>query len=148
MNNLFVKLILPILLLSFIGTVHSESSKSDKDLYELQEKCGKTTGDEFKKEWGNGIVNDKESQMISKYVNHYNKRMNKCFYLLTTSTYPKNKKQTSVEMRGLWDIQENKSYGELDIYTVGTKLFICNVEETQCSSKQQWETLIKPYMND
>ena len=49
-------------------------------------------------------------------------------------------------MIGLWDIQENKNYGELN--SVSTGLFTCKVGEIKCGSQQQWETLIKPYMND
>lgn len=136
-----------LILLGFSQVVFSEQSKSDKELYELQEKCGKTTRDEFRREWGNGIVNTKDSQMVSNYQSHYNKKLNKCFYLLTTTTYIKTKDlNSSMEMRSLWDIQENKSYGELD--TTLTRLFKCTVGVNRCSSKEQWETLVIPYMND
>ena len=137
-----------LLILGFSQIVFSESSKSDKDLYDLQDKCRKTTESEFRKEWGsNGTVNDKETLMISNYTNHYNKKHNECFYLLTTNSYPKQKKSNGItQMISLWDIQENKNYGEFD--SLANKVFICKVGEFSCGNKKEFEALLVPFMND
>lgn len=127
----------------FSQIVSSESNKSDKDLYDLQDKCRKTTDDTFKKEWGSGIVNSKDSVMVASYSNHYNKKLNKCFYLLSSTSSSKN---NVIEMNSLWDIQENKSYAEFNSDSKG--VFFCHVKEYSCNSKKEWDSLIKSYIND
>jgi len=142
-----MKKLLFLSLFLFSQIVLSESSKSDKDLYELQEKCGKTTENEFKKEWGNGIVNTKDGQTTANYQSHYNKKMNKCFYLLNTTIYPKKKDLIGImESKSIWDILENKNYGLIDSNKDG--ILSCQVNENRCHSKNEWESLTKSYMND
>ncbi|MBI2748638.1 MAG: hypothetical protein HYX43_04660 [Burkholderiales bacterium] len=55
---------------------------SKRQAYELSERCGKTASEEFRREWKNGIVNTETGQMTAGYANHYNSKLNKCFYLL------------------------------------------------------------------
>ena len=137
-----MKKIILLYLILFSQAVFSESSRSDKYIYELQDKCRKTTEDVFKKEWGSGVVSTKDGQMIASYSNHYNKKLNKCFYLLNSTNVTK---RYSLQMTSLWDIQDNKSYGE---FNVDSKGMFCSVGEKQCKSKDEFESLIKSYMND
>jgi hypothetical protein len=83
---------------------HNVYSSSLKEDYELQERCGKRCDERFKKEFGNGIVNTDDGQMISVYNNHYNKKLNKCFILITTTNYPKDKKEDVLLMKVIYDI--------------------------------------------
>jgi len=76
---------------SLVGSGHAASNKED---YELQERCGKRAAELFNLEFGNGISNTKEGQYITDYRNHYSKKLNKCFVLYTTTDVPyKNKKK-------------------------------------------------------
>jgi hypothetical protein len=109
---------------------------SSKEDYGLQVMCGKQTSEFFKKEYGDGITKD---GMISGYQNHYNKKLNKCFIIIT-STSP------SMRLKNLFDFDENK---ELGTFVENKSLPMdCRVFEKSCKSEQEWDTLVKPYMED
>jgi hypothetical protein len=91
---------------------------STKEEYELQERCGKRAEERFKKEYGSETT-------MSNYSNHYNRKLNKCFILVTQTIH--NDKETR-EMLGistirtLVDINENKVYGGFFKFSGG----VCN----------------------
>ena len=127
----------------------------DKVQYELQERCGKTCKDAFEREWGrNGVVNNDDGQMRATYQNHYSVRLNKCFYLEEVTTYPINKTQSVHEDQVLYDINENKQYGNFHrMYNyVGPYGDIppatCYVLDKPCRSKNEWDALVRPYMEE
>lgn len=119
-----------------------------KEEYELQERCGKRAEDLFKREFGSGISNTKDGKTISAYTNHYNKKLNKCFFLITDTIIPhKNKKVGISTMVTLLDINEQREYGTY--LGIGNHLpDICKVSGVACHSFGEWEMLIKPYMED
>jgi hypothetical protein len=109
---------------------------SAKEIYELQERCGKQTSEFFKKEYGNGIASN---GIFSGYQNHYNKKLNKCFIIIT-STSP------SMKLKNLFDFNENK---ELGSFVVNKYLPMdCRVFEKKCKSEEEWDSLVKPYMEE
>ena len=60
---------------------------SRSELYDLQERCAKRTEQEFRPDWGAGFVRAAgEIIGTGSFHNHYNVRLNKCFYLLTYDT--------------------------------------------------------------
>lgn len=123
----------------------SEVSKlSLKDEYDLKERCGKRAAEVFKKDWGNGISNDNNSSSFASFSNHFNKKLNKCFYLITSKVTNYASKNT-YHFITLVVINDNNIYGELidDGDKVGGK-----VETVTFHSKKEWEALIKPFMND
>lgn len=122
---------------------------SPKEEYDLQERCGKRAEEYFKREYGNGISNTKDGQSMTVYTNHYNKKLNKCFILLTTTnvTY-KDKKVSSSTFRSLYDINENKEYGIFFKRDNDNFVFECKVSDKVCNSEDEWEALIKPYMEE
>lgn len=119
---------------------------SAKDLYELQEKCSKTCGDWFENEWGNGIVNTDDGFMTSSYESHYNKKMNKCFMLQRTTHFSNKSNSNVMESADLWDIQSNKDYGSFIL--LNNSIMMCKVNDVNCKSRNEWESLTKPYIND
>jgi hypothetical protein len=113
-----------------------QSTKNIKEVYELQERCGKQTSEFFKKEYGDGIFRD---GTISGYQNHYNKKLNKCFIIIT-STSP------SMKLKNLFDFNENK---ELGTFVENKSLPMdCRVFEKSCKSEEEWDSLVKPYMEE
>lgn len=55
----------------FLAAIASNSiAELNKAEYELQEKCGKHAAEYVKRQWN------------ASYVNHYNRRLNKCFVLI------------------------------------------------------------------
>ena len=124
---------------------------SIKDEYELQERCGKRAEEVFKREFGNGISNTKDSQSMSGYENHFNKKLNKCFVLLRTTIFThKTKKEGATTSSDivLYDINENKQYGTFFKTRNDDKTVICSVSEKICHSESEWDAQIKPYMNE
>jgi hypothetical protein len=72
------------------------------------------------------------------HQNHYNTRLDKCFILLQYT-----KKQSKI----LKNIIENKIYGSFRSKQDG-KIIICNVLEKTCKSEEEWDSLVKPYMEE
>ena len=113
----------------------SAQAQSLKEKYELSERCGKQAAETFRKDW-KGFPSKRAN-----YENHYNSRLNKCFYIEITNTYER-KIGLSRAMR-LYDLYENKEIAGYD-KLVGA----CYVQEKQCASEAEWRALIKPFMED
>ena len=122
------------------------SNAGPKEDYELQERCGKRADERFKMEYGNGSSSDKDSTYIFAYRNHYNAKLNKCFILITTTTIPKREDRDIMIMTNLYDVNENKDYAS--IVNVKQKIFGCRVLDKLCKSENEWNLLIKPYMEE
>ena len=118
--------------------------------YELQERCGKQADEFFKREYGkSGVFNTEDGQAIAGYRNHYNKKLNKCFFLLTYQDLPyKTKKNPSSTVRTLYDINENKEYGEFFQRLGDNHPTECKVSGKLCQSEKEWDALISPYMDE
>ena len=144
-NQISIGVVAAVLSSGMISYCLSEPNKVD----ELRKRCGKLT-EEFRKKHLeiNDISNTKDGQTISKYENHYNAKLDKCFYLTKSDTIGKNK-VTKVER--LFDVDQNKEYG---MFTGGNgnTFQICVVfirkPAQRCSSEDEWRALIKPYMED
>ena len=131
---------------------------SRRQAYELSERCGKTAGEEFRREWKAGIVNTETGQMMAGYANHYNSRLNKCFYLLRVTHFTSKKsgggESTSNISMMLVDINDAKEIGTYwgaptsTAQPVEGRPTSCNVVDKLCSSSQEWEALARPYMED
>jgi len=117
-----------------------------KEEFELQERCGKRAEEWFKSEWGNGISSDKDGQTRASYRNHYNSKLNKCFVLLTSAIYEKDR--TSYTDMELFDVNEQKGYGSFwEKFGVGQPQS-CEVGNVPCLSEKEWNSLVTPYMGD
>lgn len=120
----------------------------DKVQYELQERCGKQSAETFKREWGTGTTNGKDGQGFQNYKNHYNAKLNKCFYMVTGGFISKEKTQGTQDWKRLLDVHENKEYATYIKNSKDKEPMACSVLDKQCSSAKEWEVLIKPYMED
>jgi len=74
------------------------------------------------------------------YQSHYNSKLNKCFYFVKIDNA-----SGSMSWQ-LWDINENKKYSEYVVFN--GKLDHCNVQGKICRTKEEFEGLIKPFMED
>jgi len=117
---------------------------------EYQEKCAEQAGKAFRE------IGYTPKDMAG-YENHYNTKLNKCF-LLAQNTDAKHS-PTIWTFKSLSDAYEGKSYGEYSWHTVKDKKywevppFSCKVvlpsdEEHICKSDEEFEELIKVYMQD
>ncbi len=129
-----------------------ESSVSEGNIkmyYELQEKCGKQSREMFREEFGNGIVYKNEQKITSDYTNHYNKKLNKCFLLVNLINHIKNR-ENKIEknrLKMLFDLHERKEYGAVLIFDNG-ELDSCSILDQICKSEQEWDLLVKHYMEE
>lgn len=137
---------LALAVLLFTATVPAHAGdKSAKEAYELGEQCGKQAAQIFTKENGTGIEgSEKEIMMLSNYENHYNRKLNKCFYLLTSVL--RDAEGRSGAIKYLRDINENKKYGSVS--SANNQLMNCDVLGKRCHSEDEWNSLIAPYMNE
>lgn len=120
-----------------------------KEEYELQDKCGRRCEEIFKKEYGKGgITSDESGQMMSGYQNHYNKKLNKCFMNIMTTSYPKDKTRDVLIMKNIWDVNENREYGSFIRLRKSPTPNDCKVLDKICKSEEEWDTLVKPYMEE
>ena len=139
------------LIITFVLTILSaEVLAADNTLlkaeYDLQERCGKRAEETYSKDWGEeGIINHKDYQELRSFTNHYNKKLNKCFILISSQQFWTNHVKESYE---LWDINDRKLYGSYyGGYPLGASIQ-CNLLDTLCNSYKAWESLTKPFMND
>jgi hypothetical protein len=120
------------------------SAQPNKDLYELQERCGKRAAEVFDREYGS----DKNGQTLFNYENHYSARLKKCFFLEITISYEREEEKPGSKIMRLFDINESKEYGTfVSGPTEGTPL-ACVVRGKNCQSESEWRQLVKPFMED
>ncbi len=148
-----VKILIGFLFLMFIasGSFSNSYAASIKDEYELQERCGKTARGFIKLGYGNGVSKTRDGQQETAYVNHYNKKLNKCFVIISLSNYVLEKDHPEYVksfVKTLLDVNENKEYGKYINDYQPQKMLMCEVEGRHCLSPEGWEALIRPYMND
>jgi hypothetical protein len=134
--------------LCLLGAAYAEPNKV---LYELQERCGRQAADTFKKEFGANVTNTKEGQTVANFENHYNARLNKCFYLessLIVPTKDRKDRKSSTILR-LFDLHENREFGSYFQFDAPSgQVMQCEVGGTSCRSEQEWRALAKPFLED
>jgi hypothetical protein len=153
-RNLFLSFLIVFFTTSFMSIVGCNNQniiKEQSSLSELQAQCGKWSQEYFNKEYSNGIINGGDGErLISNYTNHYNKKLNKCFILITSTEFIRNmeNKIESIRVKTLFDLNENKEYGSLIQFENNNKPINCRILEKYCNSEKEWNLLVKPYMED
>jgi hypothetical protein len=112
------------------------SAQTGKVLYELQERCGKRAEEVFKRDYSPSVPKS-YGQITFNYENHYDARLNKCFFLEIAMPHDKGKLIRSKDMR-LFDLSENKEYGiYLDGFCDGCGPMTCYVQDKVCRSESE-----------
>src|SRR5438034_7077166 len=84
----------------------SARAQNRKEIYELQERCGKRAEQIFEKDFPVA-----ERKGLEQFENHYNIRLNRCFMLEENTTLTKDVgKSYSIKILTLIDVNDNKSY--------------------------------------
>ncbi len=111
---------------------------------EPSEQCGQTSRDQFRRAWKDGMQGTAGGRATAEFTNHYHRKRDTCFYLLTVSSATTLKKM-------LFDIGTGELYGEF----LGPAQFespaagmpeTCRVESFYCASAREWDVLVAPYM--
>ena len=117
---------------------------SAKQEMEMRVQC-----QDIAKKYFNGDYNRKLlawSPDLDKFKSHYNKKLNKCFIQINASNNPNFPYEIF-----LYDILDNIEYGQ---YTEvkgkddNPKLKICVVSKNECNNMDEFENLVKPYMEE
>ncbi len=114
--------------------------KTAKEISNLQEKCEKQSKKIFSKQYNNGSVENSTGLFLYKYKHHYNKKLNKCFMVITEDGDLERYKK-------LLDVDENNSYGSVRINNDRENMG-CYLLNKKCSSEEGWDSIAKPYMEE
>jgi len=116
-----------------------------KDKEKLSEQCDKQAAERFAKDWVSS--HSAEGHLVSgNYKNHYNFRLNKCFYLEVMNT--QDRAEPPYTIMTLYDLNgslEIASYSKVEGVDAPS---ICVVQDKKCKSEQEWRSLLKPFMED
>ena len=130
----------------FSNSYGAEKQKlSVQEVYELQERCGKSAAEFFKKKYGTDL--DYAGSGTTHHYNcHYNQKLNKCFILITgTFNRTKDAEEKISMMIELYDVQENALYG---LFSTLPEKLSCTFLGVDCPSKTVWDKLIAPFMTE
>jgi len=125
---------------------------SKKEDYELQERCGQQATRYFEEQYGNDSYGNEKGIVMYNYAYHYSKKLNKCFILRTVIYIPKDKE--TLEILGgsldkeLRDVNDNNVYAMVSKFDKVNKPEKCIVKGEKCNSIIEWDTLVKPYMEE
>lgn len=126
-----------IALIALAITCVATHAQSRKEIYELQERCGKRAAELFEKDFPPA---DRKGQEI--FENHYSVRLNKCFMLEDNTLFLSDKgKNYSSKFIVLVDVNDNKTVGSFSSLN-------CDVQDRKCSSEQEFRALIRTFMED
>lgn len=114
--------------------------KSAEEISDLQEQCQKMSKKIFRKEYKDGVIENTKGMFLYKYKHHYNKKLDKCFMLITEDGM-------SERYKKLLDVDENNSYGSVRINNNRENMG-CYLLNKKCSSEEGWDSIVKPYMEE
>ena len=119
-------------------------SKEQAD--ERSAQCAKLSREQFQRGWKDGKEDTADGPLTAEFTNHYNTKLNTCFYLLTVSSAGTLKKM-------LFDVNGGELYGEyLGPPTIespaASRPKTCRIESLYCASGREWDILAVSYMRD
>lgn len=126
--------------------------------YELQSRCSNDARAWFNGNWAQ-TSRDKDTMLLD-HQNHYDAKQNKCFIFVeyhfkTQSAGPK--EDSWINDMTLYDVLENSKYGEFseshltyfDSQLSSRDILIsCEVYGEKCKTVDEFNNLMRPYMND
>lgn len=119
---------------------------SKQQLADNSEQCGIKSRAQFARDWKDGTEITAEGKTTAEFTNHYNAKLNTCFYLLSVAS-------PGTLKRMLFDINGGELYGEflgpavVESPATGRPK-ACRMESFYCASGGEWEVLVRPYMED
>lgn len=133
MKRFFLSLFIVFFTTTFACLIGCSNKDNERKVdYQLQKQCGEDSERFFKKqykEFGNSFNGF--------YQNHYNKKLNKCFIIVNHNDSP--------PFKTLFDVNESKIYGMIS--SGGDSCFVLD-KKCQNKSEQEWDSLVKPYMEE
>jgi hypothetical protein len=132
-------------------------------LYDLREKCAADARQWYDHVNAAGGSYPARSMLSHGFISHYDSKANECFAMTSAvsrikATAPR--KALLVEIHDLVDVLENRNIGRYSapaaapdspqsaVSTPATVATECRVADKTCASKEDWDTLTRPYMTD
>jgi hypothetical protein len=143
-----VILLIGLISMGIIFSLFANSyAASTKEEYELRERCNKRAEERFKSEYGDGLVRyNSQLHAVTDYTTHYNRKLNKCFVLLSAVFLTDDKKRNV--LKRFVDINENIELGTFENLSSLDRKITCFVFDKECYSETEWNSLVKSYMED
>lgn len=116
-------ILLSVLVVLFIVVGCKDNKEAD---HQLQEQCKKSSEEFFKKSY--------DKIYSGFYVNHYNKKLNKCFMVLYNPI---------TNRKIFYDVNKSNLHGLFTRDGVS-----CYVYEKKCKTEEEWDNLMKPFMEE
>jgi hypothetical protein len=131
-----------VFLLVLIGILAGSNAFGDqlKNDNELKEKCHKLS-DQFYKDY----FKDKKGVVYSYNKNHYSNKLNSCF-MYVEERYKVAEVKSRLDVNRLINLDDKKLIGALTYYPNTIKIEECYVADRKCKSINEFNNLIKPYM--
>jgi len=115
---------------------------------ESAQQCRDRVAKLYRDTWPKGVTDDSNSRV--RFDSHYNSRLGKCIFLETVSGVsrsPALKRILPRETQRLGVTDENHVLGKFDRWNDEAPV-TCWVQDAKCGSKQEWEQLIRPYLQE
>lgn len=138
-----------VALLSAMSFLHTAASATPSEEYALSEQCGRRVEDFWNREFIKSKLAD-----FQFYENHYSRKLNKCFYVEITKMYVGSPYPHWISSYTLFDVNDHKQIAGYSGFSGDSELernpetITCSVRDIRCSSKKEWDGMIKPYMED
>jgi hypothetical protein len=131
---------------------------ANQEAPELQDQCGRLAAEYFAAEYGDGLYNndyvDPDTRKILHdetriaVVSHYSVKNSRCFAVITSSAVTR---FDQVENSSIWitivDLAARRDLGRLHQTNRGPYADVCFVAERSCNSREEWESLLKAYLD-
>ncbi len=138
-----------------------EDNPDRKQVYELERLCKQDAEEYFKAKDKSKFVQDSDDKINESvetkcsYINHYNRKMNKCYIVITTSIFyhrREGKRVDTLIYHILYDVLENNDFGYSSLYINSkeptSQVSDCYVVDNKCKTEEEWFKLVKPYMEE
>ena len=129
-----------------------EKIKNDRTTadYDLGAKCSRDARAWFKENWSQD-----KGTIVLDYRNHYSNALNKCF-ILVEYHFRSGQGSSWANVMTLWDVYENFKYGNFSENHMLLKpdskpeerIASCEVLDKQCKTQEEFNELIRPYLNN
>ncbi|HYA66869.1 MAG TPA: hypothetical protein VEE84_09270 [Burkholderiaceae bacterium] len=113
-----------------------------------EQQCGEKVAQMYREQWPNWAASTPDVQ--ARMLSHYNTSLGKCVFLEVVSGSVRSPALDRIlprEAQRLGDADQNRNLGRYDGWD-GEPPVTCWVQDNTCSSKQDWEQLIKPYLTE
>jgi hypothetical protein len=124
-----------------LGQLHQQEAVR---IYDLESKCAQEAQTYFSDHWRPGKLT-----AVLNYTNHYNRSLNKCLILVREQSFMDENNEWYLGLT-LSDVHERDEFGLFveSHHATSNSLTRCSVADTSCTSQQDFESRIKPYMTN